>query len=111
MARAKADKGEAGGLNQRQMVEAAMDTLGGDPGPKEIQEYVKQHFGREMKYANVASTKSLINKRRGLSGGGRGRGGAAPSGSVDLKDVATVKALVDRLGAAQLTDLIRLLGK
>lgn len=108
MARAKADK-EDGGLKKTQMVEAAMDALG-DPSPKEIQEYVKQQHGTELSYAMASSYKSNINKKRG-GGGGRGRGGSAPSGSVEMKDVAAVKALVDRLGAAQLTDLIKLLGK
>lgn len=108
MAKAKAD---SSGMKKTQMVEAAMDALGGDPSPKAIQDYVKQQHGTDLSYAMASSYKSNINKKRAGGGGGRGRGGAAPSGSVDLKDVAAVKALVDRLGAARLNDIIKLVGK
>ncbi len=101
---AKAKAADASGLNKRQMVEEAMDSLG-DPGPKEIQEYVKSKYGVELAYSMAASYKSQINKRRG--GGGK-RGGA--SGPVDMKDVAAVKALLDRLGSARLQEIIRVLG-
>jgi hypothetical protein len=93
------------GVTKTRMVEEAMDALG-DPGPKEIQEYVRQKYGEELKYTMAASYKSQINKKRG---GGAKRGGTtAPSGPVDLKDVAAVKALYDRLGAAKLNDILKL---
>lgn len=108
---AKAKAADAGELNKRQMVEEAMDSIG-DPGPKEIQTYVKDKYGVDLPYSMAASYKSQINKRRGGGGGGRGRGGAAVAGgSVDMKDVVAVKALLDRLGAARLQDLIKVLGK
>mgnify|MGYP001806639440 CR=1 FL=1 len=103
---AKAKAADASGLNKRQMVEEAMDSLG-DPGPKEIQEYVKSKYGVELAYSMAASYKSQINKRRG---GGDKRGGGGASGPVDMKDVAAVKALLDRLGSARLQEIIRVLG-
>jgi len=105
---AKAKAAEANGMNKRQMVEAAMDAIG-DPGPKEIQEHVKANHGVDLPYSMAASYKSQINKKRG--GGGGGRGGAVAGGSVDMKDVVAVKALLDRLGADRLQDLIKVLGK
>lgn len=105
---AKAKAADASGLNKRQKVEAAMDALG-DPGPKEIQEYVKEHYGDELPYSMAASYKSQINKRRGGGGSSkRGGGGGGPSGPVDLKDVAAVKALYDRLGPTKLNDILKL---
>ena len=106
---AKAKAADASGLNKRQMVEAAMDAIG-DPGPKEIQQHVKSNHGVDLPYSMAASYKSQINKKRG-GGGGRGRGGAMAGGAVDMKDVVAVKALLDRLGAARLQDLIKVLGK
>ena len=103
---AKAKAADASGLNKTQKVEAAMDALG-DPGPKEIVTYVKEKFGDELPYSQAATYKSIIKKRRGLSGGKRG-GGAGPSGPVDLKDVMAVKELYDRLGEAKLNDILKL---
>lgn len=108
MAKAKAD---SSGIKKTKMVEAAMDALGGDLSPKAIQDYVKQQHGVELSYAMASSYKSNINKKRGGGGSGRGRGGAAPSGSVPLKDLEVVKDLLARHGAAQLNGLIKLLGK
>jgi hypothetical protein len=99
---AKAKAASTSELNKRQMVEEGMDTLG-DPGPKEIQEYVKQKYGVDLPYGMAASYKSQINKRRG---GGK-RGGSS-GGAVDLEDVAAVKELYDRLGAKKLTDILKL---
>jgi hypothetical protein len=101
---AKAKAADASGLNKTQKVEAAMTALG-DPGPKEIQEYVKKEFGDELPYSQAATYKSIIKKRRGLSGGKRGGG---PSGPVDLKDVMAVKELYDRLGEAKLNEILKL---
>jgi hypothetical protein len=103
---AKAKGANTSGVTKTKMVEEAMDALG-DPGPKEIQEYVRQKYGEELKYTMAASYKSQINKKRG-GGGKRGGGTAGPSGPVDLKDVAAVKALYDRLGAAKLNDILKL---
>ena len=109
MARAKKAEAHTSGKNQREMVEEAMDAQGGNPGPKDIVSYLQEHYGVDMKYTMAASYKSNINKKRGISGG---RGGAAvPAGSVDMRDVAAVKGLLDRLGVAQLTSIIRLLGR
>lgn len=103
---AKAKAVDKSGLNKREMVEECMDAVG-DPGPKEIQEYVKAKHGVDLPYSMAASYKSQINKKRGVSGGKRG-GTGGPSGPVDLKDVAAVKALYDRLGAAKLNDILKL---
>lgn len=104
---AKAKAADATKPNKTKMAEAAIDALGGDPGPKEIQTYVKETFGVEMAYSQAATYKSIIKKRRGLSGGKRG-GGGGPSGPVDLKDVMAVKELYDRLGEAKLNDILKL---
>ena len=103
MAKAKA----AGGMKKTQMVEAAMNALG-DPSPKEIQDFVKEHHGEELSYAMASSYKSNFNKKRGGGGSSKRGGGGSPSGPVDLKDVMAVKALYDRLGEAKLNDILKL---
>ncbi|MEO2090131.1 MAG: hypothetical protein ABGY75_11620 [Gemmataceae bacterium] len=102
MAKAKAT--ETGGkVNKTKLVEEAMDALGGDPGPKDIQDYIQQHHNLGLKYALVASYKSTIKNRRMKAAGGR-RG---PSGSVDMNDLTTVKDLLDRVGEARIFDMIQ----
>jgi hypothetical protein len=102
MARPKKGEAHTSGMNKRQMVEAAMDAQGGDPGPKEIVSYLKSQYGVDMKYTMAASYKSGINRKRG---------GAGLNGSVDVRDMMAVKALLNRLGAAQLNSIIKLLGQ
>ncbi len=107
---AKAKAADANKPNKTRMVEAAMDALG-DAGPKEIQAYVKEKFGEELKYSIAASYKSIINKKRGggaKRGGGGGGGAGGPSGPVDLQDVMAVKDLYDRLGADKLHNILKL---
>ncbi len=103
MAKAKAgDTGEK--VNKTRLVEEALDTLGGDPGPKDIQDYIKQKHNLDLKYALVASYKSTIkNRRLKASGGGRRSSG----GSVDMNDLTTVKDLLDRVGEGRIHDMIQ----
>lgn len=101
---AKAKTGDTGEkVNKTRLVEEALDALGGDPGPKDIQDYIKQKHNLDLKYALVASYKSTIkNRRMKASGGRRGTGG-----TVDMNDLTTVKDLLDRVGEARIFDMIQ----
>lgn len=106
MAKPKADgvDGEKK-LSKRKMVEMALNELG-DVGPKELHQHILEKYKQEVTTQIISSYKSQI-----LSGkGGKGSAGAV-TGAVDLRDVVAVKELIDRLGANQLTNLIKALGK
>ena len=98
-------KVEAGKVNKTQLVSEAIEALGGDPGPKDIIQYIKDKHNLEFKYALVASYKSQIMSKKGRSAGRIG----ALTGTVNLKDLQTVKDLLSRLGESQLQSVIKAL--
>jgi hypothetical protein len=91
--------------SKTQLVIDAIAALGGDPGPKQIQEYIKQNHNVDLKYALVASYKSNLKNKKG----GAARRNVSSSGSVDLKDLQAVKELLNRLGESQLQNVIKAL--
>ena len=101
MAKSKADRGS--GPSKMKMVEEAMRELGGDSTPKAMQSYISQKYGTDISPTMISSYKSNIRKR----GGGGGRGGA--DASVSLRDLATIRDLLNRLGPAQVQALIKTL--
>lgn len=103
MAKAKPEPAE--GVSKMKLVQDAMTELGGDPGPKEMIEHIKAKHGVELKYALVASYKSQILNKKGRTASRA----AAASGSVNMKDLQTVKDLLNRLGESQLQSVIKAL--
>ena len=101
MAKAKT---EVEKVSKTQLVVDAIAAIGGDPGPKEIQEYIKQHHNVDLKYALVASYKSNLKNKKG--GGGARRGGTS---QVSLNDLMALKELVDRVGEGRIPDMIQTL--
>lgn len=113
MARAKANVEEATekGPSKMNMVRDALRDLGNDAKPKAIYDYVLEKFGVELPTPMISSYKSsIIGKDPGRSGSFRVSRGAA-SGNVSLNDLEQVQTLIDRVGAPQLQQLIRVLSK
>jgi hypothetical protein len=107
MAKSKAASA-TGEPSQREMVKTALETLG-DVGPTEMQEYIQKTYGKEIKKAIISSYKSQLKAKTGT--GGYGRGGGKLSGNVDIRDLSAVQELIRRVGAAQLTALVKMLSK
>lgn len=102
MAKAKTETSK---VNKTQLVTEAIEAIGGDPGPKELIQHIKDKHGVELKYALVASYKSQIMNKKGV---GRSSARASTvSGSINLKDLQTVKELLSRLGESQLLNVIK----
>lgn len=100
---------DGGGPSKMQMVREAIGELGSDAKPKDIGEYVRTKYNTEIPPPMISSYKSTIT-----GGGGNrsraGRGGAGGlGGDVSLTDVEAVRGLIDRLGADQLSRLVRVL--
>jgi hypothetical protein len=95
-------------LSKMGMVREALATLGTDAKPKAIAEYVKATHATDLTAQVISSYKSVINgagasKSRARIGGG--------VGGISLGDLEDVKALVNRIGAKGLSDLVHVLAK
>ena len=105
MAKGKGEAGEK--INKSKIVAAAIEALGGNPGPKEIIAYVKEHHGLEFSYALVASYKSNYMNKKGKVGKKASKGGG---GGLDIQDVVAVKGMLDKIGKAKLEAIIHAFG-
>jgi hypothetical protein len=90
--------------SQMAMVRAALQEVGGDPKPQELQEHIKAKFNREIPTNIISNYKSQI-KRKGGGNGRRGRR-AGRGGGIQMGDLETVRTLVTRLGADQVRRLV-----
>ncbi len=81
-----------GKVNKMEVVQEAINALGGDPSPREIMAYVKDKHGVEFGYALVASYKSIIKKKSGVKSTGKKRG--RPAGSKNTSKAPTPMASV-----------------
>jgi hypothetical protein len=93
-----------GGPSKMKMVEDSMRELG-DATPKAIQAHIKQKYGADISTTMISSYKSNIRKK----GGGGGRGGA--DANVNVRDIALIRDLLNRIGANQVQALIKALTK
>jgi hypothetical protein len=100
MARTKSEPGQP---NQMELVREAMEALGAKAKPQAIQDYIKEHHnGRELTKQLISNYKFHIRKK-GKVAARRGRkpgAAAASGGTVRMDDLAAVRALVNRIGAA-----------
>ena len=115
MARTKHD----GGVTMAEMVRTAVAELGGNPKPTAIQEFIKAKYDKVISKIIISNYKSNMKKKKK---GGKRRGrppgsvnkAAAPVASaggkgIRFEDLAAVRGLVGRLGAAQLRQLVDVL--
>ncbi len=113
MAKAKSDDG---GMNKRQMVQAAFEAKG-DISPGELRAYIAETFSVELPINIISSYKSQIKSKLGLGRKNKRRGRtarvpaprAAPvARMVNLEDLEVVSALVKRMGADKVIALANL---
>jgi hypothetical protein len=102
VAKVKAEGGEKK-ISQRAMVQAALEELGMEAKPQELQAAIKTKFNRELSPQLISTLKSQIKKKSGMGGGRGGKGG------LRVEDLAAVRGLVSRLGAAQVKQLVDVL--
>jgi hypothetical protein len=104
-------------------VRQAMNALGYDASPSEIQRHIKDNFDVDMSANMISSYKSTLRSKAGLAGRRKKRGrprkvaAAATSvatpvsfhDAVPWKDLRTIKDIAGRLGKKGLRDLVELL--
>jgi hypothetical protein len=115
MARPKAEAKGGARVNKRRAVRAALEVLGMDASPGDIQAHLKKGGGPDLSTNMISSYKSQIRREAGLEGKRRGRGAGAAAtpraagDGISLEDLRTLKAMAARLGARRLKDLFEIL--
>ena len=111
MAKGKRGDGE---LSKMGMVREALEALGYDAQPDEIDAFIKEKHNRDVAKAIISSYKSSIKNSRKPTGAKPGRkpgvAGGGAAGGIQLEDLAAVRGLVSRLGASQVKQLVDVLG-
>jgi hypothetical protein len=101
--------------NKTEAVHRALDELGPDAKPLEIQAFVKDRFGVEISTKVVSIYKVKLAKRGRRRGRPKGKAvTAAPApraghGEVTLADLRALRELSDRVGPRRLRELLELL--
>ena len=101
MAKAKADTGEKK-PSQRKMVQAALQELGMDAKPQDLQGVIMTKFNVDLPPNIISNYKSQIKRAAGV---GTGR----QDGSFHIEDFEAVRSLVRKLGADQVKRLVDVL--
>ncbi len=105
-------KGESGESNMG-MVRAAMQELGADAKPLEIQKYIFDKYKVELGTQIISNYKFQIRKKAGAPVGpprGRGRRKAVVASGLRVEDFEAIRGLVTRLGADQVKRLVDVVG-
>lgn len=97
---------KAGSMSKMKMVTQALQDRR-DASPKDLQAYVKEKFGTDISTTMISSYKSNILRKQG----GGGRGGSGGGGQIGFRDLTAVRDLIDRVGAAELQSLIKMLSR
>jgi hypothetical protein len=109
MAKAKAKEGTAETISDMEAVRRAIRQLGYDAKTQDLHDHILKANGRDLINNKISAYKSTLRRQAGL---GKARAShstgrtAASASALRVEDVQTVKALVDRLGAAKVRELI-----
>lgn len=116
--KASIEQGADPRTNKMEAVRRAMDGLGYEASPLEIQKFIKENFDVDMSANMISSYKSTLRNKAGLAGRRRKRGrprkidgaaAAAPTvlhDGVAWKDLRTIKDIAGRIGKKGLRELV-----
>jgi hypothetical protein len=91
--------------SQMGMVRQALQEMGGDAKPLDMQAHIKGKFNVELPANIISNYKSQIKRKNGSAGPGRGR-----HAGLQVEDFETIRKLVRRLGADQVKRLVEVVG-
>lgn len=106
MAKAKAEVSEKA-PSRMSMVRTALDTLGMDATPGDIQTHIKTNFNVELPTQVISNYKFQIRTKAGKPGPGRGRRSSTSVSGLRVEDFELLRGLVDRLGAEQVRQMVK----
>ncbi len=101
MAKGKAASNK--GPSRMEIVRAALQELGENAKPLEIQAHIKEKTGQEIPTNIISNYKFQIRSK--ASGTSRGRRRTA-AGALQVEDFEAIRGLVNRLGADQVKRLV-----
>jgi hypothetical protein len=119
-------KGKRSGLTKMEAVRRALRKLGKGAKPVQLQSFVRDQFGIEMTAGHVSTYKGDILRKAAKAKAAAlkhtppnaaakpplpATPNAKPGGGIALEDIQAVKALVGRVGAADLKALIDVLAR
>jgi hypothetical protein len=107
VARTSRTEGGEKKMSQMGMVRIALDDMGGDAKPLDMQTHIKTKFGVELPANIISNYKSQIKRNSGGAGSGSGRGRKA---GLKVEDFETIRGLVRRLGTDQVKRLVEVVG-
>jgi len=115
------------GITKKEAVRQALSKLGKDASRPDIQTFVKNHYGLQMTLDHISNCKGELRKEKGHAKSAMTKQPAASkqepkkpessparksaSPGISLEDIATVKDLVERVGAGSLRHLIDVLAR
>src|SRR5262245_24703361 len=100
-------------VNKMEAVREALNKLGKDAMPLDLQKAVKDSHGVSLSTSLISNYKSYLLKK-GIRRAGRKEAAAHANGTsagISLADIEAVKHLTDRLGAQKVVQLAKVLGK
>jgi hypothetical protein len=118
-----ANKKNGTGITKQDAVRRALAALGHQASAKDIQKHVKETFGHDMTIDHIYNAKSTVmakartkRQKPAAPKPAPEKPAAAPlarnaTGAISLEDVQAAKALLERVGAGQLHQLIDLLAR
>lgn len=110
MAKGKRD----GKVTQKAMVEAALSDKGWEAPPLELQASIKEKYGVEMPTNYISNYKSQLKSagaKDEAKPAGAKRGRKPKAAGLQFADLEAVRGLVDRLGSAQVKELVAMAEK
>ncbi len=94
-----------GSTTQKDMVEAALNEVGWDAMPQDLQPVILEKFKTELTTQVISNYKSKLKSESGKGGKPKGRKPGRKTGP-QFEDLQAVRGLVDKLGADQVKKLV-----
>ncbi|MBA4066821.1 MAG: hypothetical protein C0501_24555 [Isosphaera sp.] len=110
MAKAKPDTNGEKKESNMGMVRAAMQELGADAKPLELQAHIRSRYGAELATNIISNYKFQIRSKGAGRPAGAARGRRAGGPALRVEDFEAVRGLVSRLGADQVKRLVDVVG-
>ena len=101
------------GMKKTAMFSKAMEAMGPEAKPLEIQGWIKKHYNVTLKPTLLSTYKGNWMKKHGRGGAtGRPASAATKTGGKDatLSDIKQLQSLIGRIGVPQFKEILTLLG-
>jgi hypothetical protein len=109
MAKSKSEPAQA--PSKMQMVETALDSLGMDSSPSDLQPWIQSTYDVEIDRQMISSYASQIRRKRRESDSNYGGTVDSLSTGLASRDIATLQELIRKVGVSELLSIIKVLSR